>query len=134
VPRPDAIAAKRITKADFIRQLSRICDARHRAIVSLDVPFTSPGDYAKRGSDLMRIEANARRAEQALPRPADHRLIDRASDQVQRYLHVLPPLVDASKHRQRRAWALMYEAHGYLSNASDIIQAYAHRRFCYLGP
>jgi hypothetical protein len=134
VPRPEAITDKRITKEEFIRRLTRVCDARHRAVVSLGVPFTSPRDYAKRGADLMRIEANADKAQHAIPRPSNHRLIDRAEDQYHRYRHLLPPLVDSAKHGERRAWALMYEAQGYLANASDITQAYGHRRFCYLGP
>jgi hypothetical protein len=82
----------------------------------------------------MRIETNADRAQHAIPRPANHRLIDRAEGQYHRYRHLLPPLVDSAKRRERRAWALMYEAQGYLANASDILQSYGHRRFCYLGP
>jgi hypothetical protein len=132
---PPAVAAdKRPSKSEFVRRLARLCDARHRAVISLGVPFTSPRDYARRGSDLIRIERNADRAQHALPRPADHRLIDLAEAQYHRYLHLLPALVRSARHHERRAWLLMYDAQGSLANASDLIQEYGGRRFCNLGP
>ena len=49
-----AIADKRPTKDAYIGRLARLCDARHRAVVSLGVPFSSPRDYARRGADKIR--------------------------------------------------------------------------------
>jgi hypothetical protein len=131
---PAAVASAKPTKAEFVRRLARLCDDRHRAVMSLGVPFTSPRDYASRGSDLMRIERNFDDATSALPRPAAHRAIDRAAAAYERYRHRLPRLVAASRRHARRAWLLMYRAQGFLTYASDLIQAYGGRRFCDLGP
>jgi hypothetical protein len=127
-------ADRRPSKPEFINRLTRLCDARHRAVTSLGVPFKSPDDYARRGLDLIRIERNFNRATHALPRPADHRLIDVAQAQGDRYLHLLPVVVRSARHHEYRAWLLMFEAQGFLTNASDTIQEYGGRRFCDLGP
>jgi hypothetical protein len=129
-----AMVDKRPTKEEFVRRFARLCDARHRAVTSLGVPFTSPPDYARRGPDKIRIEHNFDRAASALPRPAEHRLADRAMAEYHRYLRLLPELVRSARHHERRAWVLMSNAHAYLSYASNDIQRYGGRAFCNVGP
>jgi hypothetical protein len=133
-PRAAIAAGKPPSKAEFVDRLARLCDGRHRAVTSLGVQFNSPRDYASRGSALIRIERNFDRAQHSLGRPAEHRLVDRAEAQYHRYRRLLPPLVRSSRRHQRRAWLVMYRAHAYLIDASDIIQVYGGRQFCDLGP